>query len=36
MNLPPVLLFTPRLDLSPEEIVRVINERAQGEKPVTR
>lgn len=32
MKLPPVLLFTPRLDLSPEEIVRVINERAQARR----
>ncbi|HWA56364.1 MAG TPA: hypothetical protein VG692_03870 [Gemmatimonadales bacterium] len=30
MKLPPVLLFAPRLTLTPEEIVRQINSRAQG------
>lgn len=30
MKLPPVILFTPRLDLTPEEIVREINSRARG------
>ncbi len=32
LNLPPVLLFTPRLTLSPEEIVGEINRRARGHR----
>lgn len=32
MNLPPVLLFTPRLDLTPEAIVQEINRRALGNR----
>lgn len=30
LNLPPVMLFTPRLEMTPEEIVRLINQRARG------
>ncbi len=33
LDLPPVMLLTPRLDISAEEIVRLINERAQGRRP---
>ncbi len=30
LDLPPVVLFPPRLDRTPEELVRMINERARG------
>jgi hypothetical protein len=33
LNLPPVMLLTPRLDMPAEEIVRLINERASGQRP---
>jgi len=32
LDLPPVMLLTPRLDISAEEIVRLINQRAQGSR----
>jgi hypothetical protein len=30
LHLPPVMLLTPRLDMPPEEIVRLINGHARG------